>query len=188
MVRTWQGMNMGSMMGFRRVLGWQTMRNLIKTFIVMLMLSFSHASIARDLVDGLTATEKGDFATALRLWTPLAEQGDALAQLFLGLNYAEGKGVVQNYKIAAKWFTLAAEQGIAKAQSKLGAMYADGQGVAQDYLKAHMWFNIAAIDGNSEDAASKRDKISKKMTPAQVEKAQEAASLCIKQNFKSCDF
>ena len=46
----------------------------------MLMLSFSHAAIAGDLEDGLAAAEKGDFATALRLWTPLAEQGDAVAR------------------------------------------------------------------------------------------------------------
>jgi TPR repeat protein len=104
-----------------------------------------------------------------------------------GVMYAEGKGVVQDYKTAAKWFTLAAEQGISKAQSKLGAMYADGRGVAQDFVKAHMWFNIAAIDGRSEDAVSSRDKISKEMTPAQIEKAQEAANRCIKQNFKNCD-
>ena len=38
------------------------MRNLIKTLVVMLMLSFSHAAIADDLEDGFAAAQKGNFA------------------------------------------------------------------------------------------------------------------------------
>ena len=198
------------------------MRNLIKTFILMLMLSFSHAAIAGDYEDGVVAYGKGDFATALRLLTPLAEQGLARAELHLGFMYDNGDGVTQDYKTAVKWYTLAAEQGIAraqvnlglmydqgqgvaqdyktavkwytfaaeqghaKAQSNLGVMYDNGQGVAQDYVKAHMWLNIAAIDGDA-DAIKNRDIVAKLMIPAQIEKAQEAASRCIKQNFKNCD-
>ena len=85
---------MGSKMGFSRVSGTVTMRNLIKTFVVMLTLSFSHAAIAGDYEDGLAAGEKGDFATALRLWTPLAEQGDAKAQYNLGRMYRDGNGII----------------------------------------------------------------------------------------------
>jgi TPR repeat protein len=66
-------------------------------------------------------------------------------------------------------------------------MFENGSGVLQDYVKAHMWYNIAAIDGSSKEAASNREDIAKKMTPAQIEKAQEAATRCIKQNFKNCD-
>ena len=46
------------------------------------------------------------FATALREWTPLAEQGDAKSQYNLGVMYNKGKGVPQNYKTAVKWYTL----------------------------------------------------------------------------------
>jgi len=177
---------MGSMMGFSGVLGTVTMRNLIKTLLVMLMLSFSHAAIAGDLEDGLAAAEKGDFATALRLWKPLADEGNASAQFNLGLMYDEGHGVAQDYKTAVKWYTLSAEQGTAFAQYNLGNMYYQGKGVAQDYVKAHMWLNIAAIDGDA-DAIKNRDIVTKKMSSTQIEKAQEAATRCIKQNFKNCD-
>ena len=98
------------------------MRNLIKTLVLMLMLSFSHSAIASDLEDGLAAAQKGDFATALRLWKPLAEQGDADAQYSLGVMYSEGDGVQHDYKTAVKWFTLAAEQGDDDAQYNLGWM------------------------------------------------------------------
>ena len=162
------------------------MRNLIKTHVLILMLSFSHAAIADDFDDGLAANGKGDVATALRLWIPLAEQGDAFAQFNLGLMYYTGRGVAQDYKTAVKWYALSAEQGNIKAQNYLGWMYDQGKGVAQDYVKAHMWFNVSAIDGNTE-AIRARDAVAKLMTPAQIEKAQEEASRCIKQNFKNCD-
>jgi TPR repeat protein len=185
------------------------------------MLSVSHAAIADDFEDGVVAYGKGDFASVLRLWTPLAEQGNAKAQYNLGLMYDQGKdvaqdyktavkwytlaaeqgnawaerslgimydnghGVAQNYKTAIKWFTLSAEQGNVFAQINLGVMYEKGKGVAQDYVKSHMWFNIAAIDLNA--ISSFRDDIAKKMTPVQIAQAQEAASRCIKQNFKNCD-
>ena len=63
------------MMGFSGVSGTVTMRNPIKTLVLMLMLSFSHAAIADDYEDGVAAYEKQDFSTALRLWTTLTEQG-----------------------------------------------------------------------------------------------------------------
>jgi hypothetical protein len=50
-----------------------------------------------------------------------------------------------------------------------------------------MCYNIAVIDGSSKEAAPNRDIIAKLMTPTQIEKAQDAASRCIKQNFKNCD-
>ena len=130
------------------------MRNLIKTFLVMLMLmlSFSHAAIAGDLEDAIAAAKKGDFATALRLWTPLAEQGDIEAQFNLGMLYADGKGVAQNYKSTVRWYTLSAKQGNYQAQYTLGLMYAQGQVVAQDYVKAHMWSIIFDLRRSEKNA------------------------------------
>ena len=64
-----------------------------------------------DWEKGVAAYESGDFATAMREWEPLAEQGDATAQGNLGLMYDEGQGVPQDYKTAVKWYRLAAEQG-----------------------------------------------------------------------------
>jgi TPR repeat protein len=60
---------------------------------------------------GLTAYVSADFATALREWKSLAEQGYARAQFQTGSMYSEGKGVPRDYKTAVKWWKLAAEQG-----------------------------------------------------------------------------
>ena len=66
--------------------------------------------------DGLDAYNIGDYATALRLWRPLAEHGLADAQHNFGIMYGTGRGVPQNYVQAHKWFNLAAIQGHKKAQ------------------------------------------------------------------------
>jgi len=65
-----------------------------------------------------------------------AEQGDADAQLALGVLYVYGEGVPQDDAEAVKWYRLAAEQGNGPAQYNLGVMYYDGEGVPQDYAEA----------------------------------------------------
>ena len=121
--------------------------------------------------DGTAAYHRKDYQTAIKLWKPLAEQGDARAQYDLGVLDAKGRGVPQNYAKAVKWFYKAAEQGYAKAQYNLGVMYKKGLGVTKDYAQAHMWFRLAAIRGDA-NAIKSIDRLSKLMTPAQIAKAQ----------------
>jgi TPR repeat protein len=99
--------------------------------------------------------------------------------------YDNGQGVTQDFKEAVKWFGLAAADGVAIAQFDLGLMYAIGEGVTQDYASAHMWFDLASSAGNANGAKT-RDEIAKKMTPLQIEKAQEMARKCQERNFKGC--
>ena len=76
---------------------------------------------------GLKAAQAGDFQTALKEWKPLADQGHAYAQYYLGLMYANGEGVVEDDAEAVRWYRLAADQGLADAQVFLGLMYANGR-------------------------------------------------------------
>jgi len=48
---------------------------------------------AADNAAGLAAASRGDYAQALTIWKPLAEQGDAVAQYNLGVLYERGQGV-----------------------------------------------------------------------------------------------
>ena len=57
-----------------------------------------------------------------------AEQGDAGAQADLGLMYVSGRGVLQDFAEAVRWYRLAAEQGNGAAQGSLGLMYHAGRG------------------------------------------------------------
>lgn len=69
------------------------------------------ALLAADFQAGFAAAQKGDYAAALREWTPLAEQGDAVAQFNLGVMYFEGQGVLQDYVTAHMWANIAAVNG-----------------------------------------------------------------------------
>ena len=87
----------------------------------------------------LGAARAGAEVTSASAVLEKARAGDAEAQTLLGDMYADGKGLKQDYKMAAKWYRKAAEQGYAKAQKKLGNFYTFGKGVKQDYKKAAEW-------------------------------------------------
>lgn len=120
-------------------------RLLIAATLSCFAASFSFAG----LNEGFAAAKAGNFARALKEWKPLAEQGNAGAQYYLGVMYANGNGVPQDYKQAAAWYRKAAEQGEADAQNNLGRMYHSGQGVGQDYAQAAAWHRKAAEQGNA---------------------------------------
>lgn len=79
-----------------------------------------------------------------------SESGDARAQHFLGMLYAQGRGILQNYAEAVKWYRKAAEQGLPGAQYFLGVMYAQGRGVPQNYAEAMKWHRKAAEQGDGK--------------------------------------
>jgi TPR repeat protein len=161
------------------------MKRILILPVLLLTLLVGTPAFSADREKGLSAAQSGDFATALREWTPLAERGIANAQFNLGVMHQNGQGVPKDDKTAVMWYRLAAEQGAAIAQSNLGVMYAVGRGVPQDYTRAHMWWSIAASSGH-KSAVSGRDAISKRMTPSQIEKAQDLARECVDKNYKGC--
>ena len=101
-----------------------------------------------------------------------ALQGNATAQYNLGMMYSTGTGVPNDDKKALEWLEKAALQGEKEAQYNLGMIYYTGFGAPRDYMNAYVYFNIAAT-GNHEYAIENRKQIQEKMTPAQIEKAQE---------------
>ena len=127
------------------------MGDLIKAGCVALVLSLSLAApvAAGQPEDGLAADERGDYATALRLWRPLAAQGHAASLYNFGLMYDTGQGVSQDDAKAVTWLRKAAEQSHASAQFNLGVMYERGQGVPQDSAEAVKWFRKAAEQGDA---------------------------------------
>ena len=96
------------------------MKKLTTTLCVTIAVLLGNLGVSwsADLQKGLDAANRGDFATALREWRPLAEQGDASAQNNLGFMYVYGKGVLQDYVRAHMWFNIAASSGGSKNSSK----------------------------------------------------------------------
>ena len=80
----------------------------------------------------------------------VAEQGYASAQNELGVMYANGEQVTQDYEEAAKWYRKAAEQGHADAQNNLGKMYTEERGVDWDDVEAATWYRKAAEQGHAD--------------------------------------
>ena len=152
---------------------------------VTILLASGGGGYAQDFQKGLKAYNKGDYATALREWRPLAEQGNAGAQFNLGFMYENGLGVPQDDKEAVNWYRKSAEQGNANAQYNLGLMYQGGLGALQDDVYAHMWFNIAASNGH-DDARIARHLVAKRMTTEQLTEAQKLARECVRKNYKDC--
>lgn len=58
--------------------------------------------------------------------------------------FADGKGVLQDNRIAAEWYWRAAEQGLPLAQYRLALIYRDGIGMEKDSDKAIFWLKKAA--------------------------------------------
>jgi uncharacterized protein len=102
---------------------------------------------------GYAAWRQKDYATALKHWRPLAEQGDGGAQFRLGWMYINGLGVAKDPKEADRLYRKAAEQGLAGAQHILGLMYARGWGVTKDHEEAVRWYRKLAGQGLSSAQA-----------------------------------
>ena len=68
------------------------MRRLLPILCLTLALLLGSAGVSwsGDFGRGYVAYKSGDYATALREWKPLAKQGDAVAQYYLGALYANG--------------------------------------------------------------------------------------------------
>jgi TPR repeat protein len=113
------------------------------------LLALSGFSAAGPLEGADAAYKRGNYATALQLFRPLAEKGNASAQSALGFMYEYAQGVPQDYIAAEKWHRLAAEQGNALSQTRLGFIYQFGNGVPQNYAEAANWFRRAADQGRA---------------------------------------
>jgi TPR repeat protein len=124
---------------------------LIFLFAFTLLVFFSGFSVvfADDFQNGLDAFLEEDYDTAYKLIAPLTqEQGNAKSKFYMGMMYDEGKGVLQDYNEAIKWYRLSAEQGYVKSQYRLGVMYHNGTEVPQDYKKAFKWLLKSAEQMN----------------------------------------
>jgi TPR repeat protein len=168
-----------------------------RVFCVLLLVLTSAAgtslpslAAANSLEEAEFAYERGEYTQAARLFSPLAEQGVASAQFYLGLMHEKGRGVRQDNPTALMWFRKAAAQGYVGPQNNLGLMYERGRGVRKDLVRAFMWYHLAGAMLPGDDgktALTRLDQLRSHMTAAQIEQAQELAKRCQQSQFKQCD-
>jgi V8-like Glu-specific endopeptidase len=118
--------------------------------LLILILGLVAPATAAELDDAVAAAHSGDYATALRRLSPLAEKGDARAEFDVGFMHAYGWGVQRNPAEAITWYRKAADQGLSVAQHFLGMAYVNGEGVRPDDAEAERWFARAAAQGFAE--------------------------------------
>jgi TPR repeat protein len=102
------------------------------------------------------AYDRSNFATALKIWLPKAQEGDKQAQTYVGEIYEKGLGVTADYALAGEWYRRAAEQGYSRAQINLGYLFEAGLGVEQNLAKAMNYYRDASglTDGDIEYVSS----------------------------------
>ncbi|MGL5164756.1 MAG: tetratricopeptide repeat protein [Afipia sp.] len=143
--------------------------------------------LSRTWEDGLKAFAKKEYAAAAKLFRPLAEKGNAVAQYRIALMHKMGLGVSKDRKQAQKWSRLAAKQGNTDAQVLLGSLYYKGEGGENDDIaRAYMWYDVAATKGN-EEAKKELAAISTQLTSQQITEAREKAQKCTASSYELCD-
>lgn len=135
------------------------LRRLFRAWIFVMGITISCSCFANEYENGVAASNRGDFGTALQLWRKLAAEGHAPSQFQVGAMYFLGRVslagpfagqlIPKDRKEAMKWWLLAAEQGYPLAQYYLGAMYDEGEGVPRNIKEAAKWYVLAAKQGNS---------------------------------------
>ncbi len=89
----------------------------------------------------------------LALWLEdRAKTGDPVSQYRLGVLFALGQAVPQDYQRAAQLFRAAAEADVPEAEYNVAVMYNEGMGMARDLGQALFWYRKAADAGNANAA------------------------------------
>lgn len=96
---------------------------------VISILVIAEQALAGPLDDAKAAYVKKDYPTALGLWRPLAEGGNAEAQRGLGILYENGWAVPRDENQAVDWYRKASAQGDAQAEYRLGMRFVMGNSV-----------------------------------------------------------
>lgn len=93
------------------------------------------------------AYDREDYATAVALYAPRAERGEAEAQYRMGMMARFGWGMDKDVPAAVRWLQMAADRGHPQAQAELGTMYRLGRGVPEDLQQAARLLRAAAEAG-----------------------------------------
>ena len=144
-----EGQDAGSYMRFPPRMA---LRGSALIFLILL----GHGARADTIGNGSIAFANGDYATAMKIWKPLAEGGNAEAQAFLGPMFEEGDGVPINLIEAVKWYRKAAQAGNVDAEVSLATMYANLRELPLGHLHGapdSSWCSLRSVPHSNTRAA-----------------------------------
>jgi hypothetical protein len=99
---------------------------------------------ASDVSGGWAAYNQGDYRIAFAMLQKPAQDGDGLAQYYLGMMYLKGQGPPKNVNLGFEWLSKAALAGCADAQAYMGSFNRRGFIVPQNFTESMRWYLLAA--------------------------------------------
>lgn len=90
------------------------------------------------------AYDRANYGTALKVWLPEAQKGDANAMNYVGEIYEKGLGVAPDYATAIGWYRKAADKGNQTSMINLGSLYERGLGAEKNMVEAMNWYRKAS--------------------------------------------
>jgi len=112
----------------------------------LMLMAIAGVAVAGPLEDGRAAFNRGDYATALRLWYSLADFGNAQAQNNIAIMYRDGLGVPRNYDEAYRLLNFAISKELPEAEYTLADLLARPW-ARQDLKSSLFWMRRAASHG-----------------------------------------
>jgi Caspase domain/Sel1 repeat len=103
---------------------------------------------------------RSSYETSLKVWLPLAADGDKQAQTYVGQIYEKGLGRPADFVKAAEWYKKAADQDFPPAQTALAMLYERGivNGKAEPLVALALYRKAAQLN---EALAFQRDVVSR---------------------------
>ncbi len=120
----------------------------------LLLLAAAKASAGAP--EAMSALKQGDYDTAYREFSALAEQGDTKAMITIGMFFYEGDGFPQDYRKAMDWFHRAMVLGNGDGYNNIGVMFRDGKGVEVNRAIAYDLFLIVHMAGMGSQGTQTR--------------------------------
>ncbi len=114
-----------------------------KIALAALLLAIAPEAEAQSVKAGVEAWQSADYDSAVKIWRPLAEAGDADAAFNLGQAYRLGRGVPISLAAAQTWLERAARKGHLDAQTTLGLLLFNGG----NRISGLRWLRTAAEEG-----------------------------------------
>ncbi|MEM8629951.1 MAG: tetratricopeptide repeat protein [Pseudomonadota bacterium] len=138
---------------------------------ILALFAFHASPALAEIEEARDLMETGQFVEAREALWPAARSGNADAEELIGVMYALGLGVEQDYERAFEWYLRASMKGHPGAQSGVGWYYEEGLGMpTPDLVRAYMWYTLSAIGGDP-DAAISLEEVVKKMDQDQIDRA-----------------
>ena len=175
------------------------MRVWIALLFAGLLVLTAQSAVADDMEEGWRAYLGGDYAKAIEIFAPMAEQGSPRAMTILANMYRYGDGVELDPERSARLYRQASLLGHVAAQYDLAQLYLIGFGVEQSVAHTLMWLTIALdLIGFEEfvadSGASKRQPITEfrrnvvsQANFLELARALDMAANCRNSKFTACD-